>query len=108
MPEAMTTTTTDFRADQLEALLPSIWGLLNSLPSDEQIALLTAFLEYYSRLGAQSASKLVALGFIARMYLVCSIVACFETEYARSTDINDNRFNWSRNTMATSTFDTTP
>ncbi|GAB5593024.1 rRNA processing protein [Umbelopsis nana] len=85
MPEAMTTTTTDFRADQLEALLPSIWGLLNSLPSDAQIALLTAFLEYYSRLGAQSASKLVALGFIARMYLIQ-----LEPEYNGNFNIRHN------------------
>lgn len=70
MPESMTTTSTEFRADQLQALLPSVWGLLNSLPDDEQIELLDALLAYYNRLGARSPSKHIALGFIARMFLV--------------------------------------
>lgn len=72
MPEGMTTATSDFKADQLQALLPSIWGLLNSLPSDEQIELFEAFLAYYHRLGANSQSKHVALGFLTRVYMVCS------------------------------------
>jgi pre-rRNA-processing protein IPI1 len=78
MPEGMTTSTSDFKADQLQALLPSIWGLLNSLPSDEQMELFEAFLAYYNRLAANSQSKHIALGFLTRVYMVCAhcIVGC--------------------------------
>jgi hypothetical protein len=104
MPEAMTTSTTDFRADQLQALLPSIWGLLNSLPGDEQIEMLEAFLAYYNRLGAQSSSKHIALGFIARMYLVCvgsGVLCVYDSNLLTPVNI---RFNLSHNTMAISIF----
>ncbi|KAJ2958479.1 hypothetical protein NQZ79_g5942 [Umbelopsis isabellina] len=85
MPESMTTTSTEFRADQLQALLPSVWGLLNSLPSDEQIELLDALLAYYNRLGARSPAKHIALGFIARMFLIQ-----FEPQYNGMLRIHQN------------------
>ncbi|KAM3583048.1 rRNA processing protein [Umbelopsis sp. WA50703] len=85
MPESMTTTSTEFRADQLQALLPSVWGLLNSLPSDEQVELLDALLAYYNRLGARSPAKHIALGFIARMFLIQ-----FEPQYNGMLRIHQN------------------
>jgi hypothetical protein len=98
MPESMTTTSTEFRADQLQALLPSVWGLLNSLPSDEQVELLDALLAYYNRLGARSPAKHIALGFIARMFLVRkSVKLKFMPDY--HIDLYYQRFNSSHNTM---------
>jgi hypothetical protein len=102
MPEGMTTATSDFRADQLQALLPSIWGLLNSLPSDEQIELLEAFLAYYNRLGANSQSKHVALGFLTRVYMVCAYFIA--THRSFDTYIHCYRFNLSHNITAISLF----
>ncbi|KAI8578021.1 hypothetical protein K450DRAFT_249529 [Umbelopsis ramanniana AG] len=85
MPEGMTTATSDFRADQLQALLPSIWGLLNSLPTDEQTELFEAFLAYYNRLGANSQSKHIALGFLSRVYMIQ-----FEPQYNGNFTVRHN------------------
>ncbi|CAO3596071.1 unnamed protein product [Absidia cylindrospora] len=69
----MSSMSTEFRNENLVALLPAVWGFLNCLEGDRQLDVFKAFVGYSQHCGAHSSSKRTTVAFIVRCYLIQSM-----------------------------------
>ncbi|KAI8334562.1 Rix1 complex component [Chlamydoabsidia padenii] len=70
---SMSSMSTEFRNENLVALLPAVWGFLNCLDGDRQYVVFKAFVEYSQHCHAHSLSKRTTIAFIIRCYLIQSM-----------------------------------
>ncbi|KAI8097470.1 Rix1 complex component [Halteromyces radiatus] len=70
---AMTSMSSEFRNENLVALLPAVWGFLNCLEGDRRYDVFRSFINYSQHCNAHSASKKTTMAFIIRAYLIQSM-----------------------------------
>ncbi|CDH55784.1 uncharacterized conserved protein [Lichtheimia corymbifera JMRC:FSU:9682] len=62
-------TSSNFKEDDLSALLPAVWGFLNGLDRKNQYTMFKTFMDYYQHCHAHSGLKRTALEFLIGTYL---------------------------------------